>query len=98
MAVGHRVCFVAGFLFILLLPGCEARIHKLTLTVRQQIMTALARELIACCFPLLPSSVLLLNSYVVINSNGRGQSKHNVALGFVMGAREKLPKLLKSES
>uniref|UniRef100_A0AAX7UL52 G protein-coupled receptor 108 n=1 Tax=Astatotilapia calliptera TaxID=8154 RepID=A0AAX7UL52_ASTCA len=32
MAVGHRVCFVAGFLFILLLPGCEARIHKLTLT------------------------------------------------------------------
>ncbi|XP_063331906.1 protein GPR108-like isoform X1 [Pelmatolapia mariae] len=31
MAVAHRVCFVAGFLFILLLPGCEARIHKLTL-------------------------------------------------------------------
>lgn len=32
MAVAHRVCFVAGFLFILLLPGCDARIHKLTLT------------------------------------------------------------------
>lgn len=31
MAVAHRACFVAGFLFILLLPGCEARIHKLTL-------------------------------------------------------------------
>lgn len=89
---------MAGFLFILLLPGSEARIHKLTLKVRRQIMAALGRELTVCCFPLLPSSVLLLNSYVVINSNGRGRSKHNVALGFVMGAREKLQKLLKSES
>ncbi|XP_030590218.1 protein GPR108 [Archocentrus centrarchus] len=31
MAVAHRVCFAAVFLFALLLPGCETRIHKLTL-------------------------------------------------------------------
>lgn len=31
MAVAHRSCFVVGFLFLLLLPGCKARIHKLTL-------------------------------------------------------------------
>ncbi|KAE8300485.1 Protein GPR108 Precursor [Larimichthys crocea] len=31
MAVAHRGCVVAGYLFILLLAGCKARIHKLTL-------------------------------------------------------------------
>lgn len=32
MAVAHRGCFVAGFLLLLLLSGCRARIHKLSLT------------------------------------------------------------------
>lgn len=31
MAVAHRSCFVAGFLLLILLCGCKARIHKLTL-------------------------------------------------------------------
>ncbi|XP_070683773.1 protein GPR108 [Pempheris klunzingeri] len=31
MAVAHRECVVAGYLLLLLLSGCEARIHKLTL-------------------------------------------------------------------
>lgn len=34
MAVAHRGCVVAGYLFILLLAGCKARIHKLTLKVK----------------------------------------------------------------
>ncbi|XP_028270992.1 protein GPR108 [Parambassis ranga] len=32
MAEENRVCFVAGFLLLLLLSGCTARIHTLTLT------------------------------------------------------------------
>ncbi|XP_049427784.1 protein GPR108-like isoform X1 [Epinephelus fuscoguttatus] len=31
MAVAHRGCVVAGYLLVLLLAGCKARIHKLTL-------------------------------------------------------------------
>lgn len=31
MAVAHKGCVVAGYLLLLLLAGCEARIHKLTL-------------------------------------------------------------------
>ncbi|XP_053184208.1 protein GPR108 [Scomber japonicus] len=31
MAVAHRGCVVAGFLFLFLLAGCNARIHKLSL-------------------------------------------------------------------
>ncbi|XP_070776847.1 protein GPR108 [Enoplosus armatus] len=31
MAVAHRGCVVAGYLLLLLLAGCKARIHKLTL-------------------------------------------------------------------
>lgn len=31
MAVAHRGCVVAGFLFLFLLAGCKARIHKLAL-------------------------------------------------------------------
>ncbi|XP_067354028.1 protein GPR108 [Channa argus] len=31
MAVTHRGCVVAGYLLVLLLAGCKARIHKLTL-------------------------------------------------------------------
>ncbi|XP_041789817.1 protein GPR108-like [Chelmon rostratus] len=31
MAVAHRGCVVAGYLLLLLLAGCNARIHKLTL-------------------------------------------------------------------
>lgn len=31
MAVSNRSCFVAGFLFLILLCGCKARKHKLTL-------------------------------------------------------------------
>ena len=53
MAVAQRGCVVAGYLFLLLLAGCKARIHKLTLTVsRLYAFTGmLARELIDANVP-----------------------------------------------
>nr|XP_046228474.1 protein GPR108-like [Scatophagus argus] len=41
MAVAHRVCIVAGYLLLLLLTECTARIHKLTLKNETRVVVDL---------------------------------------------------------